>query len=1825
MSASVKIIGRHIATPAFVWDENPSPWWQYWDGLAWQDSEPCSFYRKHLYHTKVPRFMGQNDYPGAEEATDPEYMAYQIYLQTGQCPRELSLQYLLDAVAAAGELDGNNPLSDFNPAFSGLLLAMNDYDLTQPISLYDWMWSGSGSSVLSANWTEAVNDGSVDDCGLQLNATGWTGFTSWDDVLGFRNLHYTQTLNGADHFTIEAKYEVSTGVFAWAEISGRTDCLNLASCSFSPQPYPNDLANAIEDMMNLSQDMGTLGVSQLFNNSDATLMTPPFAQVVTNTIGSNFATELKWIYSGNGIWSIVDNGTSNTTAIELHVTDVEPASFDYLNMSADHWFENLNTACENFWTVDVMKLVNGVPTLVATLSGDAWLVLNNGQDFEPLALGSCEWPAPLECVGTAYDNFRDLFNLMEEVLPNYVNNMSLNLHPLFTDQLAYYLEEPESAMGGGIISADELLFKMNDCDLILYASDIPNFLGSIESVVSASVYGNPDLTDNYYQFQLEVELTNGTTRMLIGESCIPLKACGVLCAEPEPPLPLALTTEEELKRYIIDESIEKYPIYENAVADFNSRLGLNIGDEGYINAKDYHDFFFSGDEHAVAEYKSMLEHFLPGLDAWDKVDSIDKFTAQYGNFQNPLEDYIRYAEALVNYNAGAQPGAQISILSYVSFTDELLASTIWDYISYISSYSSSEPPTGAVEYRNFYYGEPETDVCAQKYQSYLNAYRYFVYQQSQNETCPGFEKLYPLYSFEDFVLNELCCNSQTLAEFNQFIDLHYTTDGCPEGMPFIKNCEPVVAALESPQGCQDLYKKWLDYLKKYNQTAFARHHQHVLLVGNYSTYQAFVNAGLCDCVREYLSYLETWLLSNVPLNTPLPVDIWNWEGCKPKEEEVPCYDQYLETVYMWNAYVLANPSQGLPGIRNVIKEQVFILEELCDCYDEWRAYLLMAIASPGSVSYEELLMNINLDEFCADNPCVEAPDSLSGTPLPPIEYINPCEQQLLNLAYGAATLAYEQYINTITDQFIALYNAHCLSVDEDFIAKFDDQEYHFTLYYYDQAGNLVKTVPPAGVERLDVTSVDDELYQRLLDDREFGSRQVFTTHRLATTYVYNSLNQLVGQSLPDHELMTIWETNLPSGLPGDLRTTNLQMVNENLGYLTGVRELPTGEELGCLYRTLNGGATWQRVNNTVGSSIRQIAFYAPDKAIAVGEAGTVMQTLDGGNTWFTRDEFYDAFIFENLNDICFESTGSSSVGMIVGEKGTLVKINIDSNNDVTLTKYNDDPDNQDDSNLLAVSWDGSRYVLTVQKHDSALNKAYSEFYSSTNGSAWNRINIQNSTLRVTSGRANSPGLLCGEDGQLFLTTRTINNTTTEHYRQLPTALTKDVLDAIFFNPLQGIAVITDNPGATSGHLMYTLNGGESWQSVPGETNNYKSLQWYAELGSPVINKVVAVRTGGAFQRVVAVPGQAPGLANVTTTGLPVNPVCVSADHFDTDWNPALASFTGSVLFCKNIEANSAQWTPVASAPSGVTKIVGGAPSDGASLFLGMSGSSLFRFSASGQNTPASTLISAFTGTPIDIAFNEDNATFYVLYANSVKSIDAIQLLSGSPTIYTSNVFSGAAFNSFAWANDRLIITGDGSVHELIPNGSGDVNSLTITRKSLATTLMTTIRSRDGRVIAAGSDGNAVEVTNQNFQLLPLRSAANIREIALYENGANLSWMAACDAGKLCRMKQLSATSWQNDIISSGSTTPLNDIVYFDNNTIITSDDKYMVCGDGGKMWYKALGGTNSSPSPRCSGAGCKCQSPRFGAAQCWCDIGVHCRWGTCVLSSGQWHQSLHRQ
>jgi hypothetical protein len=79
---------------------------------------------------------------------------------------------------------------------------------------------------------------------------------------------------------------------------------------------------------------------------------------------------------------------------------------------------------------------------------------------------------------------------------------------------------------------------------------------------------------------------------------------------------------------------------------------------------------------------------------------------------------------------------------------------------------------------------------------------------------------------------------------------------------------------------------------------------------------------------------------------------------------------------------------------------------------------------------------------------------------------NECEAYLMQTAEDNALAAYIQYLIDAKNMVTAALKSKCMSAvnTEVFDMVYWDKEYHFTLYYYDQSGGLVKTVPPAGVK-----------------------------------------------------------------------------------------------------------------------------------------------------------------------------------------------------------------------------------------------------------------------------------------------------------------------------------------------------------------------------------------------------------------------------------------------------------------------------------------------------------------------------------------------------------------------------------------------------------------------------------------------------------------------------------------------------------------------------------------------------------------------------------------
>lgn len=139
-----------------------------------------------------------------------------------------------------------------------------------------------------------------------------------------------------------------------------------------------------------------------------------------------------------------------------------------------------------------------------------------------------------------------------------------------------------------------------------------------------------------------------------------------------------------------------------------------------------------------------------------------------------------------------------------------------------------------------------------------------------------------------------------------------------------------------------------------------------------------------------------------------------------------------------------------------------------------------------------------------------------------IDSINNCSDNEF-FAVSKGTELFKTYRDSIKNTFNDDYIATALQAaqKEIFTVRYVTSEYHYTLYYYDLAGNLVKTVPPAGV----VIDRSESWVNRVRAARAKGDT-LAPPHQMITQYRYNSLNQVIAQQTPDAGASKFWYDRL---------------------------------------------------------------------------------------------------------------------------------------------------------------------------------------------------------------------------------------------------------------------------------------------------------------------------------------------------------------------------------------------------------------------------------------------------------------------------------------------------------------------------------------------------------------------------------------------------------------------------------------------------------------------------------------------------------------------------
>ncbi len=232
--------------------------------------------------------------------------------------------------------------------------------------------------------------------------------------------------------------------------------------------------------------------------------------------------------------------------------------------------------------------------------------------------------------------------------------------------------------------------------------------------------------------------------------------------------------------------------------------------------------------------------------------------------------------------------------------------------------------------------------------------------------------------------------------------------------------------------------------------------------------------------------------------------------CAQLSAYVSSYKQYFSGILCSAAPVFGNgePSDTVVGYNAAFARYVNYKSGL---QVSWTDYVNNAAAT-----------GCNLNNYASNGGATQTVVCGSSQPLNDTTGVlivqSPC-QQVYNMAVDMATAIYTQRKQQLLANFDSTYLATCLSArsGEQFSVQYSVREYHYTLYYYDQAGNLVKTVPPKGA--MPNFSSD---FVGSVEQARSNATVLTPAHVLVTDYRYNSLNVVTTQHTPDAGIVSFW-------------------------------------------------------------------------------------------------------------------------------------------------------------------------------------------------------------------------------------------------------------------------------------------------------------------------------------------------------------------------------------------------------------------------------------------------------------------------------------------------------------------------------------------------------------------------------------------------------------------------------------------------------------------------------------------------------------------------------
>lgn len=236
-----------------------------------------------------------------------------------------------------------------------------------------------------------------------------------------------------------------------------------------------------------------------------------------------------------------------------------------------------------------------------------------------------------------------------------------------------------------------------------------------------------------------------------------------------------------------------------------------------------------------------------------------------------------------------------------------------------------------------------------------------------------------------------------------------------------------------------------------------------------------------------------------------------------------------------------------------------------------------------------------------------------------------------------------------------------------------------------------------------------------------------------------------------------------------------------------------------------------------GNTLYDVHLFDANTAIAVGEAGTLMKTTDGGNSWAIQHHV--GGITTALRSVAFFD---SAIGIVVGDFGTIL---ITKDGGITWSKL----DNVTKSSLLGICALSKDIWLAVSWEATLLR-------SDDEGVSWTEQPVEDSFHSITAIDTLTAIAVGGAASAM----KTINGGLSWSYQHYLCGIIDGSLkDVDFIDANTGIAV----GSYEYGYILRTDDGGETWTKYKGIPRyTFRAVAWADS------NTCIAVADGGHMMR-----------------------------------------------------------------------------------------------------------------------------------------------------------------------------------------------------------------------------------------------------------------------------------------------------------------------------------------------------------------------------------------